>query len=140
MSSGFKSASAAGEPEAAPEGREPQLFRFGLKQLFLVVSAASLLFALLTTTPGPWPWLIAVFAALFMAPMTWGLAQVIGSGAVWHTFLQVVIAGAGGGAVYVAVLWSLGSDDLALLGQLRGRAGAPTPAEATVDEQLGVGV
>jgi putative peptidoglycan lipid II flippase len=79
-------------------------------------------------------------AALFMAPMTWGLAQVIGSGAVWHTFLQVAIAGIGGGAVYVAVLWSLGSDDLALLGQLRGRAGGPTPTEATVDEQLGAGV
>jgi putative peptidoglycan lipid II flippase len=79
-------------------------------------------------------------AAAFMAPMTWGLAQVIGNGAIWHTFAQVMIAGVGGGAVYVAVLWILGSDDLRLLGQLRGRGGAPTPAAATVEEQLGAGV
>ena len=32
--------------------------------------------------PGPRPLLLA---ALFMAPMTWGIAQVIGSGALWHT-------------------------------------------------------
>jgi putative peptidoglycan lipid II flippase len=73
-------------------------------------------------------------AAAFMAPMTWGLAQVIGSGAVWHTALQVLVAGVAGGAVYVAVLWLLGSDDLVLLGQLRGR-GTPTPAQATGDER-----
>jgi putative peptidoglycan lipid II flippase len=73
-------------------------------------------------------------AAAFMAPMTWGLAQVIGSGALWHTALQLIVAGTAGGAVYVVVLWLLGSDDLVLLGQLRGRR-APTAAEASEDER-----
>lgn len=76
-------------------------------------------------------------AAAFMAPMTWGVAQVIGSGAVWHTFLQVALAGVAGGGVYVVVLWILGSDDLELLGQLRGRGGAPTPVAASVGEEIG---
>ncbi len=76
-------------------------------------------------------------AAAFMAPMTWGIAQVIGSGALWHTFLQVVVAGLAGGGVYVTVLWLLGSDDLELLGQLRGRGGAPTPVAASVGEEIG---
>ena len=73
-------------------------------------------------------------AAAFMAPMTWGIAQVIGSGGLWHTGLQVLLAAAGGGAVYVAVLWQLGSDDLELVAQLRGRGGA-TPAGATASER-----
>jgi putative peptidoglycan lipid II flippase len=76
-------------------------------------------------------------AAAFMAPMTWGIAQVIGSGALWHTFLQVAVAGLAGGGVYVTVLWLLGSDDLELLGQLRGRGGAPTPVAASVGEEIG---
>jgi putative peptidoglycan lipid II flippase len=75
-----------------------------------------------------------LIAAAFMAPMTWGMAQVIGSGAVWHTALQLIVAGAAGGGVYVVVLWLLGSDDLVLLGQLRGRR-APTPSEASEDER-----
>ena len=75
-----------------------------------------------------------VLAAVFMAPMTWGLAQVIGSGAMWHTALQLVVAGTAGGAVYVVVLYLLGSDDLVLLGELRGRR-APTPAQASEAER-----
>jgi len=75
-----------------------------------------------------------LIAAAFMAPMTWGLAQVIGSGALWHTALQLIVAGAAGGAVYVAVLYLLGSDDLVLIGELRGRR-APTAAQATEDER-----
>ena len=75
-----------------------------------------------------------LIAAAFMAPMTWGMAQVIGSGALWHTALQLIVAGTAGGAVYVVVLWILGSDDLVLLGQLRGRR-APTPAQASQDER-----
>jgi putative peptidoglycan lipid II flippase len=76
-----------------------------------------------------------LIAAAFMAPMTWGVAQIIGSGALWHTGAQVLLAGVAGGGVYVLVLWVLGSDDLALLGQLRGRRGAPSPAEASVVER-----
>jgi putative peptidoglycan lipid II flippase len=72
-------------------------------------------------------------AAAFMAPMTWGVAQVIGSGGFWHTALQLVVAAGAGGAVYVVVLWLLDADDMALLGQLRGR-GAVGPAEATASE------
>ncbi len=59
-----------------------------------------------------------------MAPMTWGIAQVIGSGGIWHTGIQVLLAAAAGGAVYVAVLYLLGSDDLVLVEQLRGRGAA----------------
>jgi len=80
-----------------------------------------------------------LIAAVFMAPMTWGLAQVIGSGAIWHTALQLIVAGSAGGAVYVVVLHLLGSDDRALLGQLRGRR-SPTPAQATQDERPTVDV
>ncbi len=75
-----------------------------------------------------------LIAAAFMAPMTWGMAQVVGSGALWHTALQLIVAATAGGAVYVVVLWILGSDDLVLLGQLRGRR-SPTPAQATEDER-----
>ena len=75
-----------------------------------------------------------ILAALFMAPMTWGVAQVIGSGGLWHTGIQVLLAAAAGGAVYVAVLYLLGSDDLVLVEQLRGR-GAPTAAEASDSER-----
>jgi putative peptidoglycan lipid II flippase len=71
-----------------------------------------------------------VVAAAFMAPVTWGLAQVIGSGALWHTAAQVIIPAAAGGGVYVLVLWLLGSDDMELLSQLRGR-GATTSAQAS---------
>ena len=71
-----------------------------------------------------------LLAALFMAPMTWGIAQVIGSGAVWHTAIQLIVAGGAGAAVYVVVLWLLGSDDLELLNELRGR-GATTPTGAS---------
>jgi putative peptidoglycan lipid II flippase len=71
-----------------------------------------------------------LLAAAFMAPMTWGVAQIIGSGGIWHTGIQVVLAAATGGAVYVLVLWLLGSDDLELLAQLRGRR-SPGSAEAS---------
>jgi putative peptidoglycan lipid II flippase len=75
-----------------------------------------------------------LLAALFMAPMTWGIAQVIGSGALWHTALQLIVAGGMGGAVYVVVLWLLGSDDLVLINELRGRR-ASTPTEASDAER-----
>ena len=71
-----------------------------------------------------------VVAAAFMAPMTWGLAQVIGSGSLWHTAVQVIVPATVGGGIYVLVLWLLGSDDLQLLGELRGRTPS-TPAQAT---------
>jgi putative peptidoglycan lipid II flippase len=73
-------------------------------------------------------------ATVFMAPMMWGVAQVIGSGGIWHTGIQVVLAAAAGGGVYVVVLWLLGSDDLELVAQLRGR-GATTAAQATSVER-----
>src|SRR6478609_3737515 len=75
-----------------------------------------------------------LLAALFMAPMTWGIAQVIGSGGLWHTGIQVALAAGAGGAVYVAVLYLLGSDDLVLVAQLRGRD-EPTAAEASDSER-----
>ena len=71
-----------------------------------------------------------VIAAAFMAPMTWGMAQVIGSGALWHTTLQLIVAGTAGGAVYVVVLWILGSDDLVLLGLLAAAGPRPRPRPA----------
>jgi putative peptidoglycan lipid II flippase len=76
-----------------------------------------------------------IVAAAFMAPMTWGMAQLIGSGGFWHTLVQLVVAAGLGGATYVVVLWLLDSDDLALLSQLRGRGGDPTPAQATDAER-----
>src|SRR5262245_44069138 len=47
--------------------REPHLFRFGLKHLFLLASACTVFCALVTTTGGPWPWVIAFFSALIVA-------------------------------------------------------------------------
>jgi len=52
---------------ASHSDREPHLFRFGLRQLFSLVSAAAVLCTLLAVTSGPWPWIIAFFAALVMA-------------------------------------------------------------------------
>jgi putative peptidoglycan lipid II flippase len=73
-------------------------------------------------------------AAAFMAPMTWGVAQIIGSGGLWHTGIQLVLAAAAGGAIYVLVLWLLGADDLELVAQLRGRR-SPTASEASSAER-----
>jgi hypothetical protein len=47
--------------------REPHLFRFGLRQLFLLVSAVAVLCMLLAITSGPWPWVISFFTALVVA-------------------------------------------------------------------------
>jgi putative peptidoglycan lipid II flippase len=77
-----------------------------------------------------------LLAAAFMAPMTWGLAQVIGSGGFWHTLLQLVVAAGAGGATYVLVLWLLDSDDLALVAQLRGRDTGDDVAHATDAEAV----
>ncbi len=74
-----------------------------------------------------------LLAALFMAPMAWGVAQVIGSGGFVHTAAQLVVATGIGGGTYVLVLWLLGSDDLALLGQLRGRAATTATTAATAE-------
>jgi hypothetical protein len=56
-------------PASSAHGRErePHLFRFGLRQLFLLVSAAAVLCMLLAITSGPWPWVIAFFTALVVA-------------------------------------------------------------------------
>lgn len=48
-------------------GREPQLFRFGLRQLFLFVAGCSALLGLLVYTEGVWPWVIGSFTALVVA-------------------------------------------------------------------------
>jgi hypothetical protein len=47
--------------------REPHLLKFRLRQMFLVVTLASVLFALIAVTKGPWPWVIGLFAALVSA-------------------------------------------------------------------------
>jgi hypothetical protein len=52
---------------ACPRELEPHLFRFGLRQLFSLVSAAALLCTLLAITSGPWPWIIGFMAALVVA-------------------------------------------------------------------------
>ncbi len=52
--------------------REPHLFKFGLKQVFLVVTLAALFCTLLAITRGPWP-LVIVFVALII------LAHVLGN-------------------------------------------------------------
>ena len=78
-----------------------------------------------------------LLAAAFMAPMTWGLAQVIGSGGLVHTALQLIVAGGVGGGTYVIVLWLLGSDERALFAQLRGRGGVSATQAAAV-EALGI--
>jgi hypothetical protein len=59
-----------GSLQASPatgRDREPHLFRFGLRQLFLLISAAAVLCTLLAITSGPWPWVIAFFTALVIA-------------------------------------------------------------------------
>ena len=74
-------------------------------------------------------------AAAFMAPMTWGLAQVIGSGGFVHTLAQLVVAAGVGGGVYVLVLWLLDADDLALVAQLRGVRGSEGTATAATEAE-----
>lgn len=51
----------------ASRQREPQLFRFGLKQLMLAMAGAASLFALLAVTDGVWPWIIAFIALMAAA-------------------------------------------------------------------------
>jgi hypothetical protein len=46
---------------------EPQLFRFRLRRLFLLVTALAILLMLLVTTTGPWPVVIAMFTLLMVA-------------------------------------------------------------------------
>ena len=45
----------------------PQLFRFGLRQFFVFISSATLLFALLARLGGVWPIVVGCAAALVMA-------------------------------------------------------------------------
>lgn len=47
--------------------REPHLFKFRLRQMFLVVTLVSVLCALIAATHGPWPWVIGLFAVLVSA-------------------------------------------------------------------------
>ncbi len=60
--------STAGSDDAGR--REPQLLRFGLRQLFLFVSAAAILCAVAASTGGPWPWLVGFLASLVAAHVT----------------------------------------------------------------------
>ncbi|MCA9236935.1 MAG: hypothetical protein KDA44_15770 [Planctomycetales bacterium] len=52
-------AGSAGRPRPAP-----QLFRFGLRQLFAAVTLSTLLAALMATLPGAWPWVIGGVVAM----------------------------------------------------------------------------
>jgi len=54
-------------PVARLSRREPQLLRFRLRQMFYMVTLASVLCALLVGTEGPWPWLISLAALLAAA-------------------------------------------------------------------------
>jgi hypothetical protein len=54
-------------PPAGPQQREPHLFRFGLRRLFLFLSMATVLAAALARVGGPWPVVIGCLAGLVMA-------------------------------------------------------------------------
>jgi hypothetical protein len=47
--------------------REPQLFRFGLRRLFLLVTLLAILLTLLVSTSGPWPLVICMVTLLVAA-------------------------------------------------------------------------
>jgi len=53
-----------GPPPSPRPLHEPQLLRFRLRQLMLFVTLASVLWALLAVTQGPWPWIIVSGALL----------------------------------------------------------------------------
>ena len=54
-------------PAATLPRREPQLLRFRLRQMFFMVTLASVLCGLLVATEGPWPMMIGVAALLVAA-------------------------------------------------------------------------
>jgi hypothetical protein len=51
-------------PLSAGRGREPQLFRFGLKQMFLMLSLAGVLCGLLVGTGDSWPMILGLAVLL----------------------------------------------------------------------------
>ena len=55
---------------------EPQLFRFRLRRLFLLVTALAILLMLLVTTTGPWPLVIGMLTLLIVAHL---LAALVGA-------------------------------------------------------------
>lgn len=67
MPSTHRNTSTTFQRSPAPRRPEPQLFRFGLRQLFFAVAAAAGFLTLLAATDGPWPWIIAFLAALVAA-------------------------------------------------------------------------
>jgi hypothetical protein len=62
-----KSAANQEAPTPGVLEREPNLMRFGLRQLFVFVSLATLLIAAMATLGGVWPWVIGSLAALVAA-------------------------------------------------------------------------
>lgn len=54
-------------PPTCAQIREPNLMRFGLRQLFAMFSLAAVLFALMATMGGAWPIVIASLVALIAA-------------------------------------------------------------------------
>lgn len=54
-------------PLESPAPREPHLLKFRLRQMFLVVTLFSLLFALVAATEGPWPWVIVISTLMVAA-------------------------------------------------------------------------
>jgi hypothetical protein len=67
MATASESAAAEAQPGSLVAEREPNLMRFGLRQLFVFVSAATLLAAALTRMDGFWPLVIGCVALLAAA-------------------------------------------------------------------------
>lgn len=59
--------SSSRQPPASSLPREPQLFRFRLRQMFLLIALASVFCAALVGTSGPWPLLICLAVLLVAA-------------------------------------------------------------------------
>ena len=80
--------------------REPQLFRFGLRRLFLLVTLLGILLTLLVSTSGPWPLVISMVSLLVAAHV---LGALLGPGCA----IRRLKFAAGGPSIL-----SLGSDQL----------------------------